>query len=384
MVHSTPPLTLGVEEEYLLVDRNTRDLISEAPAELISQCEQALSKQVTPEFLQSQIEVGTVVCETIAEVRVELCRLRRTVAAVAGEHGLGLIAASTHPFSSWHGQRHTPKARYDEIEIEYQAAARRLLVCGMHVHIGIDDDGLRIDLMNQFAYFLPHLLALSTSSPFWEGEHTGLKSYRLTVFDGLPRTGLPPRLASWHEYHDLVTQLVGTGALQDATKLWWDMRPSARFPTLEMRVTDICTRLEDAVTIAALTQSIFAMLCRLRRENRQARIYATPLIAENRWRAMRYGLDEGFIDFGESVLKPMAVLAEELVDLLRDDARALGCLTEVERVRDIVRHGTSAHRQVACWQAACDAGADPQEALRAVVDMLIEETLADTSPACDV
>ncbi|MDP6352670.1 MAG: carboxylate-amine ligase [Alphaproteobacteria bacterium] len=378
-----PPFTLGVEEEYLLIDPDTRDLVRDPPPDLIADCGAGPAGQVMPEFLQAQIEIGTTVCKTVAEVRADLAALRRTVVTAAAQHGLRVIAASTHPFASWHQQRHTRRERYDRINIEYQATARRLLVCGMHVHVGIDDDALRIDLMNQFSYFLPHLLALSTSSPFWEAEDTGLKSYRITVFDALPRSGLPPTLASWHEHQRLIAQLVGAGAIEDGTKLWWDMRPSARFPTLEMRVTDVCTRLDDAVTIAALVQSVTHMLWRLRTENRQFRIYPPVLVAENRWRAMRYGIDEGLIDFGAGVVKPMAVLIDELIAMISTDAEALGCRAEVERARAIVGAGTSAHRQLAAWRAARAAGADNREALDSVVDMLIAETTVGIDPPPD-
>jgi carboxylate-amine ligase len=370
-----PPLTLGVEEEYYLVERDGGDLVPEVPESLVADCEKRLARQVRPEFLQTQIEVGTRVCATVSEVRDELVRLRGEIAEVAGSYGFGIVAASTHPFGSWHSQHPTRKERYTAIYDEYAASARRLLVCGMHVHVGIDRNDLRIDLMNQFAYFLPHLLALTTSSPFWQGEETGLKSYRLTVWDGLPRTGLPPQLASWHEFERLVAQLVAAGAIEDATKLWWDVRPSARFPTLESRICDVCTRVEDAVTIAALSQCVFNMLWRLRRRNQRFRIYPTAMVAENRWRAIRYGLDQGLIDFGEGRVKPMDVLVDELIEMIAADAEQLGCRDEVERARDIVRDGTSAHRQLALWRMLRGDGAEPLEAARGVVDMLRHETM---------
>lgn len=381
MTGSAPPFTLGVEEEYYLVDRTTGDLVPEVPDGLVADCEKRLPKQVTPEFLQTQIEIGTRVCGDISEVRDELCRLRGEIADVAKSYGLGMIAASTHPFGTWHGQQHTRKERYDVIQDQYGAPARRLLICGMHVHIGIGDDELRIDMMNQFSYFLPHLLALSTSSPFWEGEDTGLKSYRLTVWDGLPRTGMPPQLSSWHEYDRMVAQLVAAGSIEDGSKLWWDMRPSVRFPTLESRICDVCTRIEDAVTIAALTQCLARMLWRLRRDNQRFRVYPTALINENRWRAMRYGLDFGLIDFGEDVVKPMDVLVEEMIEAIAPDADALGCRDEVEHAKDIVHDGTSAHRQLAVWRMLCADGVEPDEAARGVVDMLMQESLIGAEPS---
>ncbi len=370
-----PELTVGVEEEYLLVDRATRELLPETPTNLFTKCEQVLGAQVSPEFLQSQIEIGTAICRSIDEIRADLMRLRRVVIDIADDFGLGVIAASIHPFSSWRNLRRTAKERYDLIEYEYQATARRLLTCGMHVHIGVGDDRLRIDLMNQMTYFLPHLLALSTSSPFWEAEDTGLMSYRLTVSDGLPRSGIPPRLADWHEFTDMVQTLVATGSIQDGSKLWWDIRPSARFPTLETRITDVCTRLDDAVTIAALVQAISCMLSRLRVENQQFRLYPSALIAENRWRAMRYGIDKGLIDFGVGAVKPMDHLIDELIEMIGADVEKLGSRRAVEHARDIARNGTSAHRQRTTWEAARERGADPVEAGRAVVDALIAETM---------
>jgi carboxylate-amine ligase len=383
----SPPLTVGVEEEYYLVDRSTGDLVPEAPEGLVADCEQRLAGQVAPEFLQTQIEIGTRVCANIGEVRDELVRLRGEIADVAKSYGLAMMAASTHPFGSWHTQQHTRKERYEAISAEYGASARRLLICGMHVHVGISDDEVRIDLMNQFVYFLPHLLALTTSSPFWQCEDTGLKSYRMTVWDALPRTGLPPRLDSWYEFQRMVQQLVDAEAIEDATKLWWDLRPSARYPTLESRIHDVCTRVEDAVTIAAITQCLYSMLLRLKRQNRRVRIYPTALVNENRWRAIRYGIDRGMIDFGEGCVKPMDVLVDEMIALIAEDAEALGCRDEIEHARDIVRDGTSAHRQLAVWRMLTADGADAREAAHGVVDMLMQESLlavsAEATPALE-
>ncbi len=258
-----PSFTMGIEEEYLLVELGSRDLASDPPPELLAQCEDRLGDRVTAEFMRSQIEVGTRVCNNIGEARGELQELRGTVAEVAGQYGLAPIAASTHPFAQWRQQSHTDKERYDDLANALQANARRLLISGMHVHVAIEPEDMRIDLMNQATYFLPHLLALSTSSPFWGGENTGLMSYRLTVFDALPRTGVPERFDSFGEYERLVNRLVSAGVIEDGTKIWWDMRPSARYPTLEMRITDICTALEDTLTIAALYQSLLGMLHRL-------------------------------------------------------------------------------------------------------------------------
>lgn len=369
-----PTFTVGIEEEYHLVDRRTRDLVAEAPADLMAACEAKLGKQVSPEFLRSQIEIGTRPCATIPEAHAELVRLRRTISLEAARHGLAPIAASTHPFARSAQQLHTDKDRYHVLATDLAGVGRRLVVCGMHVHIGIEDDELRIDLINQARYFLPHLLVLATSSPFWEGEDTGLKSWRLAIFRELPRTGLPGRFGSFDEYRNTVDVLVKAKVIDDASKIWWDLRPSARFQTIEMRVTDVCTRLEDALTVAALFQCVCRMLFRLRRNNQSWRTYPVFLLEENRWRAQRYGAGGTLFDFGKGELVPIAALMEEVLDLIREDAAALGCEAHVARARAIVAGGTSADRQVACFQEAQRGGASREDALKAVVDHLIAET----------
>ena len=376
MNEASPSYTIGIEEEYLLVDKETRALIIEPPETLISECEELLGEQVTSELLRSQIEIGTRVCKTVAEARDELVRLRSGVVEVAGRHGLAPIAASTHPFSRWTDQKHTAKERYDSLTMEMQAAARRLVICGMHVHVGIDDDTLRIDLMNQMSYILPHLLAMSCSSPFWDGRDTGLKSYRLTIFDALPRTGLPERFQSYAEFSRHVDILINAGLIQDSSKIWWDLRPSSRYPTLETRIMDVCTYLDDAVSIAALLQCWTRFLYRLRCQNQRWRIYSPMLVRENRWRAMRYSFDEGLIDFAKGSIVPYAELLEEIFELTAEDAAALQCEKEVAGVRNILSRGTSAHRQLAAWHEAQSAGKDEKECLIAVVDRLVEDTKA--------
>ena len=379
MTLKDPSFTVGAEEEYLLVDLETRDLVSEPPPDLMKKCEAALTEgQVSPEFLKSQIEIGTPVCNSVAEVRQELCHLRRTVAEVAGEYGLAPMAASTHPFAKWSTQHHTDKERYHTIAKDLQVVVRRMIICGMHVHIGIDDDELRIDILNQAAYFLPHMLALSTSSPFWQGEQTGLKSYRLSVFDELPRTGLPPQFVSFSEYERTISTLVNAGLIEDGTKIWWDLRPSARFPTLEMRITDVCPLLEDAIAIVAMFQCICRFLYRLRRTNQRWRYYAPFLVTENRWRAQRYGTTDGLVDFGRGEIVPGADLLSELLELIADDAKALGCVAEATHAKKIIKRGTSAERQVKCFEDAKKNGMSEEDALKAVVDQLLKETLADT------
>jgi len=369
-----PTFTLGVEEEYLLVDKETRGLAVDPPKSLIRECEEILDGQVTTELLRSQIEIGTKVCNNIQEVREDLRKLRRTIIDVSSRHGLAPIASSTHPFSRWSEQKHTRKERYDSLTAEMQGTARRLLICGMHVHVGINDDALRIDLMNQMAYFLPHLLALSCSSPFWEGRDTGLKSYRLTIFDALPRTGLPEQFQSFSEYERHVNIMINAGLLEDSTKIWWDLRPSGRFPTLETRIMDVCTRMDDAIALAALVCCIMRMLYRLRLANQRWRTYTTMLISENRWRAMRYSFDEGLIDFAKGAVVPFEELLEEILELIAEDAEALGCKSEVADIRNILSRGTSAHRQLKVHELALAAGKSSNEALMAVVDTLIEDT----------
>jgi carboxylate-amine ligase len=366
---------MGIEEEYLLVDLESRDLVRDPPPDVMAESQSRLQDQVGPEFLRSQIEVGTKVCTTIQEARTDLARLRHNVADVAGTHGMGLIAASTHPFARWGEQLPTDKDRYLELERDMQAVVRRLVICGMHVHVGVEDDDLRIDLMNQVSYFLPHILAASTSSPFWHGNDTGLKSYRMTVFKSLPRTGLPEHFSSWGEYQRHVNVLVEAGIIQDATKLWWDVRPSARYPTIEMRVADICTRIDDAVALATVFVLLLRMLYRRRRRNQRWRTYANMLVAENTWRAQRYGVDGSLMDYGKGELVPYSQLADELIEILWREAEETGTTAELQHLATIAREGTSADRQLATYTAAVEDGADPREALKQVVDMLMRETI---------
>ncbi|MDX2410629.1 MAG: carboxylate-amine ligase [Woeseiaceae bacterium] len=374
MKHSEPTFTIGVEEEYLLVDQETRALIVDMPESLMRECEDRCGAQVTTELLRSQIEIGTKVCRNMREVRDDLVHLRSSIKEVANSHGLAPIASSTHPFSRWQDQKATRKERYHQLTVEMQSTARRLLICGMHVHVGIDNDELRIDLMNQMSYFLPHLLALSCSSPFWEGEDTGLKSYRLTVFDSLPRTGIPERFSSFGEYERHVQIMMDAGLIEDSTRIWWDIRPSGRFPTLETRIMDVCTRVDDTVALAALLVCILRMLYRLRRANQRWRQYTPMLIQENRWRAMRYSFDEGLIDLAKGEVVPFEGLLDELLSLVAEDAEALGCTDEINSLRHIVQRGTSAHRQLKAYELEIAAGASTEDALKGVVDKLIHDT----------
>jgi len=375
MVVERPAFTIGIEEEYLLIDPETRDLLRDPPDHLMKECEEVLGPQVGHEFLRAQVEVGTKVSATVTEARDDLVRLRNGLRVVAERNGISFIAASTHPFANWADQQITDKARYRMLADDLQTVVRRLVICGMHVHVGIEDPDMRLDLMNQVTYFLPHLLALSTSSPFWNGVETGLKSYRMSVFYSLPRTGLPEHFSSWGEYQRHVDALVGAGVIEDATRLWWDIRPSARYPTIEMRIADISTRVDDGITIAALYLSLLGTLFRRRLDNQRWRTYSNMLISENIWRAQRYGVDGTLADFGKGILVPFADLVEEIIELVRPDAEEFGCLPEVERATDLVREGTSADRQTAVYRDEIEAGASEEEALKAVVDHLIVDTL---------
>jgi carboxylate-amine ligase len=372
MAKELPSFSIGIEEEYLLVDTATFDL-AEPPRALMAACEDELDDQVSPEFLQCQIEIGTHVCAGVSEARDDLRHLRQVVAKHAADHGLAPIASGCHPFSDWKRQHHTDKERYNDLRRDLGGVARRLLICGMHVHVGIPDPEDRIDVMNQLSYFLPHILALSASSPYWQGEDTGLASYRLTVFDNLPRTGLPPKLWSWAEFQRTVDAIVELELIEDASKIWWDLRPSAKFPTIETRICDVCPDIETALTLAAIVQSLARYLWRMKERNQRWRIYDNFLISENRWMAQRYGASGGLIDFGRREIVPLPDLVEELIELLSEDAEALGCLTELEAARAILAKGTSATRQRRVFADSVEAGLTREEALREVVRSLTEE-----------
>ncbi|SDZ37391.1 carboxylate-amine ligase [Jannaschia faecimaris] len=370
----SPDFTIGIEEEYLLTDAQTGALVR-APDALMKACRDVLGDQVSPEFLQCQIEVGTGVCANIAEARSDLSHLRRTVAGIADEHGLKPIAASCHPFSDWRDQSFTDKDRYRDLERDLRGVAHRMLICGMHVHVGIADRDTRIDLCNRLTVYLPHLLALSASSPFWSGADTGLSSYRLSVFDNMPRTGLPPHLDDWADWRRKVAMLTDMGVIEDASKIWWDLRPSEAYPTLETRICDVCPRLEDTLTLVALVQSLLRMLWRTGG--------GAPtnddlfLTQENRWRAQRFGLREGLIDMETRRIRPVSDAMDDLIALVAQDAAHLGATTEVARTTQIVKRGTAAAQQRAIRDRALQDGADRTEAMRAVVRHLAREFTAD-------
>jgi carboxylate-amine ligase len=375
-MQKSPSFTLGLEEEYLLVERDSRDLAADPSEGAFAACKAVLGDQVTHEFLRCQIEVGTSVSQTVGQAHAQLRHMRSCLHEATVPFGLAPIAASTHPFAEWSRLTHTNKDRYNALADDLKMVVARLVICGMHVHVGIEDDDLRIDLMQQLSYFVPHLLSLTTSSPFWRGNVSGLKSYRLAVFDELPRTGLPEQFSSYAEYRRTIAMLVNAGLIEDATKVWWDLRPSDKYPTLELRVSDVCTSLADAAAVAALFQSLARMLWRLRRANQKWRNYARFLIEENRWLAQRHGVRGDLVDFGRGTLLPVHELIDELIDLLTIDAQELGCLSELQHLRTIHARGTSADRQLQLYHDRVEGGISKDEALRDVVDFLIEETVA--------
>ena len=371
-----PAWSMGVEEEYLLVERESGELITEQPSGILEKVTDLHHGLVARELFSSQLEIGTGICNDFKHLRADIGLLRLAVTEAAAEYGLAPIAASSHPNARLHQQQVTEGERYQALAEALGGVSRRLLISGLHVHVGIEDPDLRIDLMNQVAYFLPHLLALSTSSPFWEGRDTGLKSYRMAVFRTLPRTGLPEKFDSWSEFRRHVDVLVRAGVIEDSTKVWWDIRPSERYPTLEMRVTDLPTRMEDTITVAALYVCLLRMLWRLKLENRRWRSYANFLVSENLWRAQRYGISDRLIDFGKGEMVPFPDLVEEMIELVRPDAEALDCVTEVEHARTICQRGTSADRQLAVYHEALNNDATTDEALSTVVQSLITDTIA--------
>ena len=368
-------LTLGVEEEYLVVDPETRDAVANPPEEFFKTCKKALGDSVTPEFLRCQIEIATPICQNVGDAREYLVNMRGTLDDIARDFDFRLMAASTHPFTTWRKQKPTKAERYAKMDKDLKGAIRRMLICGTHVHVGILDQELRIDVMNQMRYFLPHMLALSTSSPFWEGDIMGMKSYRLSVFDGMPRTGIPEAMESYGEYERLVRMLTNTGVIEDASKIWWDLRPSVRFPTLETRIADMCTRVEDTLAIVAMYQCLTRMLIHLKQRNIKWRNYPALLIAENRWLAQRFGVTGSLIDFGKDTCVPFSELMDELIGFLLQHAQALGCEKELLHTKTIIERGSSACRQLSVFEAARADGKPKKQALKMVVDDLIEGTM---------
>jgi len=368
-----PSLTLGIEEEYQIIDPQTRELKSYI-TEILEEGRLILLEQIKAEMHQSIVEVGTQVFQTPAEIRVELARLRRALIDLAGSKGMAIAAAGTHPFSSWHTQEITQGERYIGVKEDMGELAQRLLIFGTHIHIGIEDPEFMIDAMNVVRYMLPHLLALSTSSPFWMGRNTGLKSYRSTIFRNFPRTGIPRTFTSWSDYTNLVDTMARTNCIPDASKIWWDVRPHHAYPTLEIRICDICTRVDEAICLAAILQAIVAKVWKLRRDNLTFRLYPAELIEENKWRAVRYGLEGKMVDLGREEELPARTLIREIVEwFIADVVDELGSRREVEYVYRILDEGTSADRQLATYARTGE--------LKDVVDQLIRETAEGVAPA---
>jgi carboxylate-amine ligase len=360
-----PTLNIGIEEEYQIIDPATRELRSYVQ-QFLERGQTVLPDQVRPEFLQSQVEAGTLICDNVQEARRELVRMRRSIWDMAEREGLWVAAAGTHPFSSWAHQEVSPYGRYPELSRFLQDVGRRLLVFGLHVHIGIEDSVLRIEVMNQIRSFLPLLLCLSTSSPFWHDRDTGLKSYRSVVFQNLPRTGIPQQFGSYADYRRYVDTLLKTGSIAETTHIWWDVRPSEKFPTLEIRIPDMCTRVEEALCLVALIQAISAKLVRLRLAHRTWPIHHKHLIDENKWRAIRYGIEAKLIDIDRAIEVPVPKLVDQLLAWLEDVIDELDSRSEIEYVHTILTQGTSADRQMAVYRQTGD--------FAAVVEHVVEET----------
>jgi carboxylate-amine ligase len=359
--------TIGVEEEFQIVDPDSGELRSHV-SELLNASGHALGDQIKRELHQSIVEVGTRICADVSELDEEICRIRRELCTSAERVGLGIAAAGTHPFSNWKDQIISPGARYESIVEELQQLARSLLIFGLHIHVAVPDRNSTIELLNEARYFLPHLLALSTSSPFWQGRDTGLKSYRTTVFRRFPRSGIPDKFDSWSEYEDYLNTLVELHCIDDGKKVWWDLRPHPVFGTLEFRVCDVPTSPRATIALAALAQAIVVKLYRLRRRNLGFRIYPRQLVEENKWRAARYGIEGKLIDFGKRAEVPMKELALELLEFVDDVVDDLGSRAALQYVHTILEEGTSADRQLDVFRKTGD--------LKAVVQWLVEETRA--------
>jgi glutamate---cysteine ligase / carboxylate-amine ligase len=369
-----PSFTIGIEEEYQTVDPDTYDLRSHVHTEILAQGKRVMEERVKAEMHQSVVEVGTGVCKNIKDAAVDLRTLRRQMISVARDNGPMLVAGATHPFADWRVQEIYPDERYRKVVEDMQLVARANLIFGLHVHIGIEDRETTIHLMNQARYFVPHLLALSTNSPFWLGMKTGLKSYRTKVFDKFPRTNIPDTFSSWSDYENFVNLLIRTHCIDNAKKIWWDVRPHPFFNTLEFRVCDIPLRLDETIALAAMIQATVAKLYKLHSKNQSFRQYSRALIMENKWRASRYGLDGMLIDFGLEKEVSERELIREYLEFIDDVVDELDSREEVAYVHEILRHGTGADRQLRVFEATGD--------LKSVVDYMSTETQAGlTQPA---
>jgi carboxylate-amine ligase len=361
-----PSLSIGIEEEYQTVDPVTRDLRSHIHAEIVQKGKLLLAERVKPEMHQSVVEIGTGVCQNVQEAKDEIRDIRQQIIRLARQNGLRHAAGGTHPFAQWRDQEIYPDDRYRTIVEDLKMVARANLIFGLHVHIGVEDRETAIQLMNSARYFLPHLLALSANSPFWVGMETGLRSYRCKVFDKFPRTNIPDLYQSWSEFENYVNLLIHTNCIDNAKKIWWDIRPHPYFPTLEFRICDMPMRLEETIAIAALCQAIIAKLYRIHEQNLTFRHYSRSLIMENKWRAARYGLDGKMIDFGKQTEVPARQLIEEILEFVSDVVPDLGSRDEIAYVHRILEHGNGADRQLRVFHETGD--------LKKVVDYMIEET----------
>jgi carboxylate-amine ligase len=361
-----PSLTIGIEEEYQTVDPETRDLKSHISAEIIQKGRMLLEERVKPEMHQSVVEIGTNVCATIQEARAEIRDIRRQIVNLARANGLRVSAGGTHPFAHWADQEIYPDDRYRIIVEEMKVVARANLIFGLHVHIGVEDRETAIQIMNGARYFLPHILALSANSPFWQGMDSGLKSYRCKVFDKFPRTNIPDVYSSWSEFENYVDLLIRTKCIDNAKKIWWDIRPHPHFPTLEFRICDMPMRLDETIAIAALCQAVIAKLYKLHEQNLSFRHYSRSLIMENKWRAARWGLEGKLIDFGKQQEVPVRQLIGEIIDFVSDVVEDLGSEREIAYIERILEEGSGADRQLRVFRETND--------LKQVVDYMISET----------
>lgn len=366
--------TIGVEEEFQIVDPNTRDLRPHVE-QMLASGDPGLTENIKREMMQSMIETVTPVCEDVEHARQEVIRLRKGVTELAARTGLAVVAAGAHPFSLWQSQLITQDDRHKVLEEDLQDVVRSILIFGLHVHVHIPDRDLMIEVMNEARYFLPHLLALSSNSPFWQGRATGLKSYRTIVWQQFPRTGIPSTFNSWAEFEGFINTLIATNCIDNGKKIWWDLRPHPFFSTLEFRVCDMMTNVNDAMMIVAFFQAIVAKLCKLREQNVGFRIYDRALIMENKWRAARYGIDGQLIDFGKKVEVPMRQLAVELLQFVDDVADDLGSRAALNHVYKVIERGTGADQQLEVYQRTGD--------LNEVVDYLIRETQRDITWSTD-
>jgi carboxylate-amine ligase len=357
--------TLGIEEEFQIIDPETRELRSHI-AQILEDGKLLLAENVKPEMHQSVVEMGTDVCKDINEAREQVTKLRRNLANLAKKKNLRIAAAGTHPFSHWKDQRITSDPRYKTIVMDMQQVARANLIFGLHVHVGVNDRETALHIMNAARYFLPHIFALSTNSPFWLGRNTGFKSYRSKVFDRFPRTGIPDYFNSIEEYDNFVNLLVKTNCIDNAKKIWWDIRAHPVFNTLEFRICDIPMRVDETIVLAAIMQAVVAKLHKLIKQNLGFRLYRRALIAENKWRAARYGIEGKLIDFGKKTEVPYSNLIQELLDFVDDVVDELGSREELKYVNKILEMGTGADRQLAIWEQSYDT--------KSVVDYIIDET----------